>query len=159
MTNFGVSSRDMLITVNRITSDNDATVSAVSVDGRFVCFGLEDEFREDKVVDETRVPAGRYQIGVRQTGGFHTRYQTKFADIHRGMLHVRDVPGFEHILIHVGNTDTDTAGCLLVGTGAVTQPGDMSVQASKRAYKRLYPLVIDAAAAGDLEIDFIDSDR
>ncbi len=149
----------MLITVNRMTSDDDTTVSTVSVDGRFVCFGLEDEFRADKVVNETRVPAGRYQVGVRQTGGFHTRYQTKFADIHRGMLHVQDVPGFEHILIHVGNTDTDTAGCLLVGTGALARPGDMSIQSSVEAYRRLYPQVIAAAESNNLEIEFIDSDR
>ena len=31
------------------------------------------------------------------------------------MLHVLDVPGFEYILIHCGNTDEHTAGCLLVG--------------------------------------------
>ncbi len=85
--------------------------------------------------------------------------ETKFADIHRGMLHVQDVPGFEHILIHVGNTDTDTAGCLLVGTGALARPGDMSIQSSVEAYRRLYPQVIGAAESNDLEIEFIDSDR
>lgn len=35
----------MIITVDRFNSDSDATLSKVSVDGRFVCFGLEDEYR------------------------------------------------------------------------------------------------------------------
>ncbi len=149
----------MLITVNRIISDDDTTVSTVAVDGRFICFGLEDEFREEKLVSETRIPAGRYKVGLRETGGFHTRYKKKFPDTHRGMLHVLDVPGFEFILIHIGNSDADTAGCLLVGTGAVARPGDMSIQSSTEAYRRLYPMVIGPAESGDLEIEYRDSDR
>ena len=35
--------------------------------------------------------------------------------MHKGMLWVRDVPGFEYILIHTGNTDEHTSGCLIVG--------------------------------------------
>ena len=53
----------MLITVDRFKSDDDATLSKVDIDGQFVCFGLEDEYREDKVANETRIPAGRYRIG------------------------------------------------------------------------------------------------
>lgn len=41
----------MLIGVSRIKSDDDTTVATLSVDGRFVCFGLEDEFRENEGVD------------------------------------------------------------------------------------------------------------
>ena len=108
----------MNIVVARITSDDDATVSTINVDQRFVCFGLEDEYRADKVAGETRIPAGQYSVSLRTHGGFHDRYSERFADIHRGMLEVADVPGFSDILIHVGNTDEDTSGCLLVGMGA-----------------------------------------
>ncbi len=72
----------MIITVDRFKSDLDATISKVNVDRRFVCFGLEDEYRADKVANETRIPAGRYKVGVRTEGGFHARYTHKFADIH-----------------------------------------------------------------------------
>ena len=41
--------------------------------------------------------------------------QSKYGDMHKGMLWVRDIPGFEYILIHTGNTDEHTSGCLLVG--------------------------------------------
>jgi hypothetical protein len=149
----------MRIDVQRIVSDDEATISTVFVDGGFVCFGLEDEFREDKVPAETRIPAGEYPVGIREVGGFHGRYSRKFPDIHRGMLEIKDVPGFEHVLIHVGNTNKDTAGCLLVGTGAMARDGDMSVMASVEAYRKFYPMVIDAAVAGDLSIRIVDSDR
>lgn len=78
--------------------------------------------------------------------------------MHRGMLHVRKVPGFKFILIHVGNTDDDTAGCLLVGEHAITAEGEMRVNMSKSAYLKFYPLVVDAAAQNDLTITYQDSD-
>ena len=149
----------MLITVERFTSNSDGTLSKVSVDGKFVCFGLEDEYRADKVAKETRIPSGRYKIGVRTEGGFHGRYSQKFPDMHRGMLHVLNVPDFEYILIHIGNTDDDTEGCLLVGQGATTDGDELRVTSSTRAYQALYPMVIEAAERGDLEIEYVDADR
>ena len=149
----------MELFVDRFVSDDDSTISRVSVDGRFVCFGLEDEYREEKVVGETRIPAGTYRITLRTEGGFHQRYSRRFSDIHRGMLHIQDVPNFQFILIHCGNTDEDTKGCLLVGTQANTEPGDMSITASTGAYRRFYPLVVNPAAEDDLKITFVDNDR
>ncbi len=149
----------MEILVDRFVSDDDATISRVLVDNKFNCFGLEDEYREEKVAQETRIPAGEYQIKLRTEGGFHARYGNRFEDIHKGMLHIQDVPGFEYILIHCGNTDEDTAGCLLVGSQAVTEPGNMSITQSTAAYKRFYPQVADAATNNDLTINFVDNDR
>ena len=149
----------MKILVDRFVSDDDATISKVSVDDQFVCFGLEDEFREEKVVGETRIPAGDYRITLRTEGRFHERYSRRFREFHRGMLHIRNVPNFKFILIHCGNTDEDTKGCLLVGSQAITTPGDMRVNASTAAYSKFYPLVVDAADNDDLSITFIDSDR
>ncbi len=152
----------MKIKVKRIASDSDATLSTIWVDGEFACFGLEDEYRKDKVAKETRIPAGEYRIGLRTEGGFNSRYAKKFSDFHKGMLQVCDVPGFEYILIHIGNTEEDTAGCLLVGLGA-SKPangyGTFSIQSSKSAYSNLYRQVIDAAIADDLTILYIDFDR
>ena len=149
----------MNILVDRFVSDADATISRVSVDDKFVCFGLEDEFREEKVVGETRIPAGNYRITLRTEGKFHERYSTRFREFHQGMLHIRDVPNFTFILIHCGNTDEDTKGCLLVGSQAITIPGDMRVNASTAAYSKFYPMVVDSAENDDLSITFIDNDR
>ena len=148
----------MQITVDRFKSDDDATVSKIDVDGSFVCFGLEDEFREDKVPGETRIPAGTYKIGIYRDGKFHRRYSQRFPDMHQGVLHILDVPNFTHILIHIGNTDDNTDGCLLVGLNAAVNDGELRVTSSKLAYQKLYPMVIDAALADDLTIEFIDND-
>lgn len=151
--------RPMEIVVDRFVSDDDATVSRIAVDGQFVCFGLEDEYREDKVAGETRIPAGTYDVRLRTEGGFHERYRKRFGAMHRGMLHIQNVENFTFVLIHCGNTDDDTTGCLLVGTDAVTTPGDMSVRNGTAAYKRLYEMVVDAVARERLKIRFEDHDR
>ena len=51
----------MKLFVERFTSDKDATISAIYLDDVFQCFGLEDEYREEKVASETRFPAGSYK--------------------------------------------------------------------------------------------------
>lgn len=74
------------------------------------------------------------------------------------MLHILDVPNFTFILIHCGNTDEDTAGCLLVGTSVNITVREMSIGGSRVAYRKFYPKVIQAALEGGLEIELIDSD-
>jgi len=149
----------MVILVDRFTSDDDSTISRVMVDGNFICFGLEDEYREEKVSKQTRIPAGTYRVTLRTAGSHHSRYIKKFPDFHKGMLHIRAVPNFKWILIHIGNTEKDTDGCLLVGSEAITEPGDMQITNSTAAYKRFYPMVVDAAANETLSITYLDNDR
>ena len=84
-------------------------------------------------------------------GGYHAKYSKRFADIHKGMLHVLDVPNFEYILLHCGNTDEDTAGCLLLGD---TQENnntkkDGFIGKSTAAYKRVYPPIAKALEDGE----------
>jgi hypothetical protein len=143
------------ITVERVESDNDATISKVYVDDVYICDGIEDEHRDKKVAGETRIPAGKYKILVRTWGGFHTRYTAKFPKFHKGMLEVAKVPGFDSILIHVGNTDDDTEGCLLVGKRV---KGKMFVSSSVKTYSAFYQLVIESALQGELEIEYINRD-
>ncbi len=75
---------------------------------------MEDEYREVKKWGETRIPAGKYEVTLRTWGRIHENYLEKFP-FHKGTLWVRNVPGFKYILIHIGNTDRGTAGCILVG--------------------------------------------
>lgn len=148
----------MKLTVLRLFDDGDSTIGALFIDGVFECFTLEDEYRRVKVKGETRIPAGEYKITLRTEGGFHSRYVAKYgSEFHKGMLWVRDVPGFEYILIHTGNTDEHTAGCLLVGNTAEKRgfTGD-----SGGAYVKLYPKVRDELIKGnEVKIHYVDIDR
>jgi len=121
----------------------------------FLCYTLEDEYRSQKVYGETRIPAGTYKLTLRQTGGFHERYFKKFPDMHRGMIYVNNVEGFEWILWHIGNDDDDTAGCLLLGK--TSQDG--FIGRSTDAYKEVYPPIRDAIESGeDVSVEYIDYD-
>tara|TARA_R100001244_G_scaffold12078_2_gene14148 strand:- start:1794 stop:2249 length:456 start_codon:yes stop_codon:yes gene_type:complete len=148
----------MKLIVDRVKSNSNATLSIISIDGKFECFGLEDEYRDKKIPGKTRIPCGLYDVGVRTIGGFDRRYSDKFPTLHKGMLQVLNVPGFEYILIHIGNTHNNTEGCLLVGQGASTG-SDISIQSSTNAYKSLYEKVIDAALVNNLTIAYVDNDH
>ena len=136
----------MQIKILRFSDNNDDTISLFMIDGKFQCFSIEDEKREKKVYGETRIPSGLYEIKLRTEGSFHLKYLEKFGkDFHKGMLHVTDVPGFEYILIHIGNDESNTDGCILVGNTIkenVTGKGYLSDSAN--AYKRIYTIIRDA---------------
>jgi len=154
----------MKLEVLRISSQSDSTNGILfdTTKGRkFLAYTLEDEYRDTKVKGETRIPAGTYKIKLRKEGGFHGRYTTKYGSMHKGMLHVQDVPGFEYILIHTGNTDEHTDGCLLVGNTQTENIGtkDGFIGASGDAYKRIYPPIASALENGeDVEITYVDFD-
>lgn len=147
----------MRIVVRRFVHDIDTSLSVITVDGGFSCFGLEDEPREEKVVGETRIPAGRYRVDLRTEGGMNDRYGRRF-DFHRGMLWLRDVPEFSYIYFHCGNYEHQTDGCILVGVGAIAKQGDMMVTSSVEAYERFYQRVVGDASRGTLVVDVIDDD-
>ena len=154
------------IEVLRYSSGLSSTLGVLSENGsmgrEFLAYTLEDEFREEKVSAETRIPEGTYNVKLRTEGGFHNRYSQKFGvPWHKGMLHVQDVPGFEYILIHTGNTDENTAGCLLVAdssTQNITKNG--FIGASVAAYKRIYSSLAQWLVDGNkLTITYIDYDN
>lgn len=151
----------MKLLLERISGGPDSTIGCLYIDGRFEVFTCEDQHQAaEKVCGETRIPAGTYWLALRKYGGFHDRYSQRFADIHRGMLELKSVPNFQHILIHVGNDDDDTAGCILVGTGAnCAKEGGGSITSSVRAYKHIYPRIAAALERGeDVSINIRDRD-
>jgi len=155
----------MKLEVLRFSSQTDSTSGLLfeitDLGRRFMCYTLEDERRVLKVRGETRVPAGTYKIELRNEGGFNQRYTKKYPGMHRGMLHITNVPNFEYILIHTGNTDEHTAGCLIVGDAQennILLP-DGFVGKSVNAYKRIYPSIAKAIASGEeVTIRYIDYD-
>tara|TARA_Y100000593_G_scaffold87916_1_gene169217 strand:- start:523 stop:1017 length:495 start_codon:yes stop_codon:yes gene_type:complete len=155
---------NMKLKVIRFNSQSDSTNGLLfdATNGMdFLCYTLEDEKREEKVMAETRIPAGTYEIKLRKEGGFHGRYTKKYGSMHKGMLHVQDVPNFKWILIHTGNTDEHTAGCLIVGDSQEnnTLIKDGFIGKSTQAYKRIYPPIAKALENGEnVTIEYIDLD-
>ena len=154
----------MKLEVIRFSSGTDSTNGILlevieqgnDIDGlwqqkKFLAYTLEDEQRDKKVLGETRIPDGDYKLGLRKVGGYHARYTKRFPHIHIGMLHVLDVPGFEYILIHCGNTDEHTAGCLLVGDSQENNQivTNGFIGKSTQAYKRIYPRIAEALECGE----------
>ena len=137
----------MKLDVVRTQFGKDATNGMLFVDGVFECFTLEDEVRDIKVMSETAIPLGEYEIKFRNVGGFDTKYKARYGSaFHKGMLELQDVPNFKYILIHTGNTDQHTAGCLLIGETQqdLDKGKDGFVGGSGDAYKKFYPKVRDA---------------
>ena len=141
----------MKLKLLRISKQKDSINGLLFINDQFVCYTLEDEERAQKVYAETAIPKGTYEIKFRSVGGFHSRYAKKYSDIHKGMLELQDVPNFEYILIHTGNTDENTAGCILVGDSQDNNyiKKDGWIGSSVQAYRRIYPVIAKALEEGE----------
>ena len=143
----------MTIEVARYGFGIDSTLGRMYLSGDerlFECFTLEDERRTEKVHGETCIPPGTYEVKLRTEGGMHQRYSERYPELHKGMLWLRDVPDFQSIYIHVGNKESHTEGCILVGSVPVALPnGEFEIAQSGDAYVRLYRKVLEAMDAGE----------
>ena len=115
----------------REPSISRATLGVLFTDGAFQCFTCEDEVREIvgqsvstwKIPGRTAIPVGTYKVIVSMSQRFH-----------RPLPLLLDVPGFDGIRIHPGNTAADTAGCVLPGLVR----GSASVGGSRQAFDALF---------------------
>lgn len=115
----------------------------------FRCYTLEDEFRESKISKETRVAARIYKLVIQKIETPKTlAYRKKYPWFENHIM-LENVPGFIGIYIHVGNTDDDTDGCILLGDNANNNTiGPGTISASTAAFKRFYLEVFPALKAG-----------
>lgn len=88
------------------------TIGKLYVDGIYYCDTLEDTVRdltkEAKVYAQTAIPYGIYKVVVTMSNKFK-----------RLLPLLLNVPYFEGIRIHRGNTINDSAGCILLGENKV----------------------------------------
>lgn len=94
----------MELEIKRTDKNERRTIGRVYIDGRWLCYSLEDAVRKEKIPGKTAIPAGRYKVTV--------SYSPKFKRL-LPLLH--NVPGFEGVRIHSGNKASDTEGCILLG--------------------------------------------
>ena len=135
----------MIITVRRFEYGETYTISRMSLDDVYECYVLEDVVRPAgvKVAGQTAIPAGTYKVIIDHSEHFQ-----------KDLPHILDVPMFEGIRIHSGNTDLDTEGCLLVGK---VWPGGDDIMQSRYAFDEFFPKLQKALGEGEVTIQIVDT--
>lgn len=106
------------------------TIGRLSINGDYFCDTLEDtdrlltqsmpeaEIIRRKVYGQTAIPTGDYHVDLNTVS---EKFKSRtWAQPYGGKVpRLLSVPGFDGVLIHPGNTDADTYGCILVGENKV----------------------------------------
>lgn len=147
----------MELIVDRKWKKQSYTISNLIIDNKVFCQvledtdrGLDDSMSLDKILELkkpsiTAIPRGTYRITL-------DVYSPKFSSssfykkVCNGKVpRLLNVKGFDGILIHAGNTSTDTSGCLLVGMNL--EKG--KVLKSQETFRKLYKVLNEAKLRGE----------
>lgn len=132
----------MELVLSRTKNGTHACLGDLSIDGAYSCHTLEDVVRDlkangsGKVPHETAIPAGRYRVTVEMS----PKFGKLFPRLH-------NVQWFDGILIHPGNTDEDTWGCIL--TGDDLQGETIKRGTARPAFSRVFDAIQDAIKSGE----------
>lgn len=147
----------MDVLLKRIAKRDTYTIGKLYIDGVYVCDTLEDkdrgltketplnEIKSKKVYGETAIPSGTYTLTLKVQSPKYSKkdYFVKYCNAY--MPRILDVPGFDGILIHTGNTDKDSAGCVLLGYNTIVG----KVTNSIKAFEKVYPILKEASDKGE----------
>lgn len=137
----------MEIIVSRTKKGEVSTLGKLHIENVLDCFTLEDkdrglvstmpieEIKKLKVWGLTAMTAGRYKV----VKGWWNKKK-------RAVIHILDVPGFDCVYVHGGNTAKDTDACLLVGGGIAN---DDFITRSGVTIEKLNTIVFDALDNGE----------
>ena len=117
-----------MLNVLRLESSHDGTIGVFRIDGEIICWSLENRWLNN-LPFRSSIPAGVYNFGWTESPKFGNS------------MEVQEVHGRSHILIHGGNTATDTLGCLLPGLQVGHLKGIRAVLRSQDALKQLLEVV------------------
>lgn len=139
----------MEILIERKWKKPNYTIGILSIDGKRFCETLEDvdrglnssmtidQIKAIKIYNETAIPTGTYKITL-DTYSQRFGYSPFYKRICKGNLpRLLNVKGFDGILIHCGNTNLDTSGCILVGRNLKIG----KVLKSKETFEKLYNIL------------------
>ena len=120
----------MELLVKRVARRDEYTIGRLYINGVKFSDTLEDcdrgltqdmpleEIKAKKVYGKTAIPTGTYEIDMNTIS---PKFQARsWAKPYGGKLpRLIGVKGFEGVLLHVGNTASDSSGCLLVGKNSI----------------------------------------
>ena len=112
----------MKLKLQRIFKAETYTIGKLFIDGVYFCDTLEDKVRDVKIKGITAIPTGKYKVKITMSNRFK-----------KLMPLLINVPNFEGVRIHSGNTSEDTEGCILVGKNS--EPG--KVTNSRNTFEKL----------------------
>lgn len=128
----------MNLTLIRKYPAPDCIIGELFIEGVFECYSLEDIERPVKVAGVTAIPRGHYEMVI--------TYSERFKRLLPLLL---NVPNFDGVRIHTGNTSAHTEGCILVGKSKT----ENQVLQSKVAFDELFPKLQAAAAKEKIFIE------
>lgn len=139
----------MKLTLKRIALRPAYTIGKLYIDDAYFCDTLEDTVRdtnksgkfdngEQKIKGKTAIPYGTYEI--------KWTYSPRFKKYTPQLM---NVPSFEGIRVHAGNTSADTEGCLILGENK--QVG--KVLNSRATINKFYPIIKEACSNGKVTIE------
>ncbi len=163
-----------ILKVERYSFKPDWTLSRYYINDVLHGFGVEDEMRNIKVKGETAIPTGTYELGYRESPKFSTTFYyndtanklitskdyAALSSVEKkkwrphDLIWVKNVPNFEYVLIHWGNTDDDTDGCYIVGNKVGVLDGQEGVVESRVNYMKLYPKLYPLVKSGKQYIKY-----
>lgn len=136
----------MRLTLDRRYLKENYTIGNLYIDGVWFCNTMEDkdrglrqtdslaQIKAVKVQNETAIPKGLYTIRMDIVSPKYSNVAW-YKNLCGGKLpRLMDVPGFDGILIHTGNTQADSAGCILAGMNKVRG----KVVDSRETFEKLY---------------------
>jgi hypothetical protein len=148
----------MRLSLVRHTKTDNSTIGNLSIDDKFFSAVLEDtdrgltsdmdiaQIKAIKVPKQTAIPTGEYTVSLKyKSPKFSLKTQYSFTNGY--MPRLMNVPGYEGVLIHVGNSPEDTDGCLLLGDSSKPD----YVVNSTATFKKFYNL-LQAAEANNEDI-------
>lgn len=136
----------MKLILNRIAKRDTYTIGKLYIDDVYFCDTIEDkdrgltsgmalsEIASKKIKHRTAIPTGSYEISMNVVSPKYSSKKWYVSLCGAKMPRLLNVPGFDGILIHPGNTANDTSGCLIVGRNTVVG----KVTNSRATFKELY---------------------
>jgi len=121
----------MELILNRVNKNKYCTIGELYINGKFQCYTLEDVERKSKIKGKTAIPTGRYEVILNMSNRFK-----------RVMPLLLNVPNFEGVRIHTGNSAKDTEGCILVGRSAYID--NNVIGESRIAWNKLMDILTNA---------------
>jgi len=152
----------MHLKLTRFSDNSNATLGLLYIDDEFFCFTLEDEFREDKISDETRIPEGVYPLGIQEKETELTLSYRKKYSFFQNHIHIKDVPGFTGIYVHIGNYEYNISGCILVSKTAIAGNGLDGYKlgyGSQKTYQELYQMIYKRLENEVCTIEIMDAEN